>query len=395
MGTSVDVAGYIVDMCLPPIYTIDPAKPLDDGSNNVDTPYPKTGRGRYENGQFRVITTGATGHALLKNGHNSVYFVGSPSLMPIDISILYYPSRPGYIATGYIGNIIPASLTHYGYQIGALSSTQNPFIWTDMLGGDLQLGNTGLPVPVWYVNASLGLVAPADTQMRVPFEIHDDDEDSILPVNVAVPFGVPILDMPIGLLINAMKPAYVLPQIDGGNSIANNQANVAFIGNMTAQDLQSAYMQQDTPEDASSRFFWTAYVVASFQGREATTGTDIGDWDPDAVFGLDEYGIAGETYGPVLGATAPWTFGQGCNSAWIFLETIRDMVANGGYDSGHYERTIAHEIGHCFGLAHHGDMGLHTDTIMETNPDDPAINILFNDMQIHLIRSRFEALWVP
>jgi hypothetical protein len=147
------------------------------------------------------------------------------------------------------------------------------------------------------------------------------------------------------------------------------------------------------PLVTGSPYFWIAYVAAAFQGQNA--GLNDRDADPMAQSGGSwvEAPAAGVVFGSTLSSSAPWTFGIGGNGAWIFMETMRDGVAtSGSTDPTYYGRTVAHELGHMLGLAHWDDVtNPLTSSLMAPLSTNQTSD--FSAVQIHLIRSRFEALY--
>lgn len=179
----------------------------------------------------------------------------------------------------------------------------------------------------------------------MPFTLHDDDNDSILPRNPDTTD-----------LARAFLPAYVVPLFD----LTNLNLYAPFKANLAVDDTstkQSMYAFDNIATEADSSF-WTVYLLGAFQHvtyfYDSGTGISGGDADPNSE---------GATLGEVDDIN-----GQG---AMIFLEDLREIVVT-PYASEAY--TVSHEVGHLFNGIHQ-DLGLMTQTSTRTNVDFSATTL--------------------
>jgi len=152
-------------------------------------------------------------------------------------------------------------------------------------------------------------------QQGDPYEIdtHDVDPGDVLSPDT-------------GLLADAFDDAYVTVVFDTGN----DTGNCDFVRNLTNPASQGATYRATTFEAAD---YWSAYIQAAYEYIQAR------DNDPDDEAGVDGYNKPNEP-----------------EYAFLFKEARRDLC-----DDEHPEwngtlveqRTVVHEIGHQFELAHH------------------------------------------
>ena len=221
------------------------------------------------------------------------------------------------------------------------------------------LGNTvGVNAMVTVQNDNAG--APPN---NVPFDLHDDDQDNVLP-------RLPDLgwmqdsDTPQQ---NLFAMAYIRPLDDGGGNRANNQQNIAFRANIP--DTQAIAQANQGRQSNNANDFWVSYVQITFQGEVDE------DSDPNTEF--PTYGLCREC----LRGTQ--------NGALIYLEAIRDGTQIAGINQLDIERgVVVHEIGHQFKARH--------PNIRAGEPDDDIMgwawftnlaNRRFNDRNLNQIRS--------
>jgi hypothetical protein len=317
------------------------AAALNDGSTHLPG-----ARGRFENGRVDIGSGGGmvTISPIHGNGADFVRHTGVINL-PFTLQGPPGPPPPPPDATGTVtalaGNTFTVNVTG-----GALNAGH--------VGGTLTVA--GEVMNVGGVNPAAGTVTVAGH--NIPVEIRDDDDEGILPQLVD-----------FGGMAAPYADAYILPLADGGTAAANNQNNLVFLANGNGQTLTTNHMQQDTPAAAERDDFWVAYLGAAFQYL------DNSDDDPQS-----EGGTGGVSWGVVSNAAVA----VGSDACWVFQETDRDRLNNDvpPADAGLVARVAAHEMGHQLGLDHING------TLMNPSLQNAPANPGFNDIHLHLLRSR-------
>lgn len=269
--------------------------PQDNSENLSST----TNNGRFENGWVQIGSgSGTPGETtttnLLGNGDD---YVRKDS--GIDI-----PARVSKTGESDVdGKVIAWSGSTFTLSVssGTLSTNYN--------GGILNVA--GVTTTVYTVSTNGGvntITVPAPP--TIPFVIHDDDDDSILP-------RLPNVEQ----VIYALAEVFVSPQYDVGDT---NTA-VAFIRNvpLVVGDILAAQDWDSKAQNADR--YWVGYVLSCFQGA-----VSIRDRDPnteDTGFGVTPDGAGG---------------------CLIYLEVHR---SGEGVVSPVAEEqdTIVHELGHALG----------------------------------------------
>lgn len=241
------------------------------------------------------------------------------------------------------------------YNGGALSVAYN--------GGSLNVA--GVSTTITTVNTNGGVnVVNVTAAPTIPFVLHDDDDDTRLPAT-----------LPMTMMNQAFFEAYLMPLIDGGNDIANNQvgavASVEFRRNATGAQLNAIAQRESASSETD--IFWVIYVCSAWQ---YTPGSDH-----DAQ-------TEGGTGGVCFSVVNNNIVATGGDASWVFVETCTDRMSTGTIpaDAGLIERDVVHEIGHQMGLDHLSG------TIMNSSQQSVPANTGFGDVHLNLLRSRTKSL---
>ncbi|MFN0206683.1 MAG: hypothetical protein ACKVS6_10285 [Planctomycetota bacterium] len=198
-------------------------------------------------------------------------------------------------------------------------------------------------------------------------------------------------------LMNTYHAAYIWPVFDGGgagnaaettdcSSAANSprvEGTAAAPNVITAAAVaeQEAYYKIGS-NAFEKHTFWVVYALSCYQYEYRE------DLDPHGDIEGVTWGIVIDSVGQ-LSTTNVALGGKACT---VYLESIADTVATGlpsgnPTDAALEARTVPHEIGHQFGLAH-------TTGVMFTNPGVTAnwggagITFIFNNSDLNLLRCR-------
>ncbi len=181
----------------------------------------------------------------------------------------------------------------------------------------------GLTLPIVFATNVLSeirlLVYPFPS---IPFCLHDDDDDTILP-NTLYLNDLQETDIQTQ---NRFAQLYIRPRYDGGGSLDNNSSNVPFVRN-----TESSNTYDWNSRNNNSRSFWVVYLLAAFQDSFNNLTADS-DSDYESITSIT---LASANNQPME------------SGVLIYLETIRDR----NISLSSQARTIVHEIGHNFGLS--------------------------------------------
>jgi hypothetical protein len=279
----------------------------NDNSSNLDVCV--TCNGRFENGRITIGDSTTTG--LMGNGDTYVSTQsGDWFNIPFGIT---GSNGSSPIVTGQIIGLAVIST------IGDSFFTVN----TDLTPGLFDGGIINVAGQTFDVFTNGVDTVNVIEQGILPFhDLHDDDYDTLLPHSYD-----------LSVLSAALQQAYVSVVDDGGGNTSNNQMNNTFAANLTTNQIEQSFNRQANGDDA----FWVAYVLMSYQY------TTDSDFDPDSE---------GGTGGVTLDVSDNCTVESGGVGSQVFVETVRDRLANGGDVIGLEARVLAHEVGHQMGLAH-------------------------------------------
>jgi len=281
---------------------------LPDNSLNLSS---GTNRGRFENGWIRFGTNMAQS-VVEGNGDD---FVRSPAGFSI----------PAEIVSG-------ASTINAGQVIGMSGSAFNITAnlgTTSYAGAILRVAGTGFTIAA---NTPSNITVNGSAQ--IPFYLHDDDDDSILPRNPDT-----------SDLARAFQPAYVAVLFDLPNPTPVAPFVPNFPNDATAT-LRAAFQFDNVATEAAPSF-WTVYVISAYQLETHS--------DNDPVPSPPPLPSEGATFGSVDDFNA-----QG---ALIFLECLREYPPTPTVSEAF---TVSHEVGHLFD-GRHPDGGLMAQSSIRTN----------------------------
>lgn len=279
-----------------------------DNSWNMSTPS-STDYGRFENGQL-VLGSGANITTISPLDGNSSDAVWKDNGMRIPFRIV---KNGLYDITG---EVVEYDYSYSAFVVTNLSSS----ISNGYVGGTITVA--GIPNTISAISYPTSVHAPLialSTQNNIPFRLHDDDNDVLLP-------HIPQIGAEFNTIYNS---AYIHAVVDGGNSPSNNTQDIPFSRNVGTVNVGQFFSTQMDSDNFRRDSFWIAYVVSVYQsspGIENWGGENRGDKDPNS-----ENALGGLCYD--FSKTA------------IFREEMRDA----GWLSEE-ERTIAHEVGHQFKL---------------------------------------------
>ncbi len=403
-GLMSDTLGMLWPVSLAPLeFVLDPARPLWDGSPNLNTPHPHTLSGQWENG---ILSVGSKDVPVEANGDDYVQFLVSQDFLPLGFRLDYTSGGNPEWATGLVtllGYDGPSS--SYGYVLD-IQDDSGVVSWPDFVGGSMSIeGGSAVSVVGQFQPYSLIVTQ----QLRIPFELHDDDDDSQL-----AGLNPQLSPMDLTDTASIYRQVYILPELDGGSDMLNNQESADFDSHVEVAEMPPLGNLQDTPSSADTFEFWVAHVVLAHQLKESATTEDPDrpfklDWDPRNPAGVQFWDPAPGpekiiVEGAFMGATPFFSgaffqhpsgpIGTGSWGQFVFVETIRDWGAFPGWSlpMDPLEMTVAHELGHQLGLTHFNAPGLVelTTTLMAGEAQQKTMD--FNEFQQHVLRCRTTGL---
>jgi hypothetical protein len=303
---------------------------LRDGSPDMDDDEVPLGFGRFELGELTIGTgAGVPGATVTPNICCNGRFIVQKGFDG-GIEIAFLMTKPGLPpVTGRVWQWDAGSLEfHVAVTEGTLA--------TQYKDGTLNI--SGVEMEIRRVRVNHGIVQ-VKTLKEIPFVLHDDDDDTVLP-------KIP----DTSLLADALAEAYLVFDLVGTQDV-----DLPFVANVHPSAAVTLHAPWQT-RTSNSADYWVAYVIAGFQGRtyaEPAPGFVVADGDPNIELAI----------GPIFGVTTAPTGGS-----IIFLETIRDLQLHINtipglselYESLGIELeimeadTLIHEVGHAI-----SQQGLH------------------------------------
>lgn len=296
---------------------------IGDGSVDLDAGVPQNGR--FEKGTMTVAgvspvpaLTGNGNTRLVKNGGLNATAVGLP-FSAIDNDSFWNGTMSGTVTQ------IITSAGNWHLKISITAQNETPLDWPDFVGGTITVG-AGPAMTIVGTSSVTSTVEVAGAGLRIPYSAVDDDS-AVMPTMPDTTY-----------MVTPYADAYLLPLIDGGGKLANNKTNVAFALNVdgsTNVAIAAAYNVPNGLESDGNRtdHFWVAYILAAYQSNTAVNAIGRADNDPNSE--------------AALGGVCDSTSRKG---ALIFVEEVRDQDAEIAAVVPSAPRTVAHEIGHEFGL---------------------------------------------
>ncbi|MFT5030053.1 MAG: hypothetical protein ACI9VS_002505, partial [Candidatus Binatia bacterium] len=338
-----------------------------DNSNNLDSNPPRNGR--FENGTALIGQSPnlAVTQGLLGNGAS---FVRMPNGGAFDIPFTIVNSNGTVTLNGQIYAMPPGANDALFFVSPSLTSAAFD-------NGTITVAGHAFAVDVnTPTSVRTTIVAPVPT---LDFTVADDDINTLLPGNSQ-----------LGVLTAALADAYIAVLDDEGGTPGNNQTDATFVLNVPNTykgDLEESFERQAIGLDD----YWVAYLLISYQY------TTLHDHDP-----YPGGGAVGGVCWCHSSNTAVTTGGDGTQ---IFVETIRDRLANGA-TAGLDPRVTAHEIGHQLGLSHWDSdepgaplrppavpypQNYVPNNLMKRSQENvPNADARFVQQHLHLIRSRVQ-----
>jgi hypothetical protein len=287
---------------------------LRDLSPDLDSPPspppPGPGNGRFENGVIFVGQTATTTYPVASNGSN---FVVATTIAPFTLPFSMVNSTGGGLISGLVTRMEQISnATQFTINV---SLTPSAYV-----GGTFTILGVSSPI------SANGVVTVITNAMVIPFTLHDDDHDHLMP------YVLTGLDP---IFVNAYRDCYIesvmAPQGNGTLDVFFRNILPLFLS-----QLQSSQMDQHRHND-----YWVAYLLWVWQFHQ-----DM-DYDPD------------NESTPGLGSGRGWTVAGRWSG--VAVESSRDSFINGvaapnwagwGYTAWGdlLWTTAADEVGHQFGL---------------------------------------------
>lgn len=306
-----------------------------------------------------------TGDKIASNDGTIVTFDNSVSIIPsggLEFSAIEF----NFLNSTMSGTVTQIARNGgiYTFTLNITAHSQDQVDWEDFAdGGQLTVAG-GDPVTIVAANSAASTVTANSLSIEVSFK--DDDQYDILPA------------LPDSSLMEAKyAPAYIQPLANGGGVGQFSQMNVPFRAHRGILDIDAAYGE---PYQGSRNFArddcWIVHVVSAFQSLV------YNDYDPQGGF----FGpVVGE--GALISNTSNTETKKGGHTALVYREVIRDRVGTGAPLPPPIQAleatTVAHEVGHLFGLAH-------IDGTLMSGISDFGANE-FGSQHLHLLRSRIHS----
>ena len=327
---------------------------LDDGSPDLD----EGADGRFVLGDLEFHGTGSVFNI---EGNAKAYF----DLLEFDVDIL---SIPGTVTKSPASTSVDVKAWDFAGQNTTFTLDGSP-----LTPGAFDDGTITIGFQTWDVLSNTASTVVTKTKAEVDFVAVDDDDTADETQD-----HLPDVDFcDTSLMGPAYAPAYILPVLDGGGGAAET------IDLMPAANLPSGPPMFQFWKRGSAGHetdvFWVVYVMSAYQYTEWKDR----DPEPDA-----EDGVLGVATGADIAFDNSGTIEVGGHGAAIFLEAVRDL--DGPDTTGDVERaTVAHEVGHQFGLSH---IDLAANLMHPTVSSAPSgDDFVLQHMHINVLRSRIQS----
>ena len=138
---------------------------------------------------------------------------------------------PGFTAVsglnGMLGTVtaIAKAGTDYKFTLSVTVALPLTVDWPAFVGGSIAVNGSIMTIAA--SDAASTSVTVAAANLKIPYKIHDDDDDTILPRNPLTTL-MQAADDPA---TNVYAPAFIKPVYDGGGNAANNTLTVPFVLN--------------------------------------------------------------------------------------------------------------------------------------------------------------------
>ncbi len=305
-----------------------------DLSNPTSTLVDPSIGGRFENGKVIFGVTNFEGNTdtgsvtsgnIESNDNTSITFINPLSISGLKCELTH--PEAGYVIQATLGNITKVN-TNYRWELNLSGGVT----LAEFLGGTIRIGNS-----IIGINSMITAIENENTlltnNLYIPIVVRDDDQEesaNALPHNVD-----------LSTTIKAFSKAYILPVNDGGGLSAENGGNVNKLPfrenySIDTNDFETDLNAVHESKSIETQYFWVAYISSGWQGDFKVDG------DPNS----EDYLL-----GLTLGKAHNKNLSVGGDLSMYFVETHHDGILN--FPSVRSEpHTVAHEIGHQFGLTH-------------------------------------------
>lgn len=351
------------------------------------------GEGRFEDGG--VYLGGKTGDfneiAVRSNGERRLLIKRSPSkVLPLAFELV--DSAGNAVASGEVQEILnPTNNTIFSYELDVQTGRLPAAPGSN--GYRLRLGVDNMANSVQVIQVDTTNSRVVSDSLSIGFLLWDDDarpKDNLLPYDFTVDS--------LGLLddMKAYNEAFVEPI--SVSQMVNSLHTTKFQANLPTDDDMEAYYNNlfDDNLDADikklesstqNKRIWLAYCMAAFQTFIWRRDNDPNsEANPDPIDSQlnQQFEYSGINLGatPSAQGTDAVKLARGSHSSYIPFETFRDYFGS----SSLIGRSIAHEIGHQFGLGHLQSRG--ANLMNEALDGAQNNNGRFHPIHLNLIRSR-------
>ena len=313
---------------------------LRDESLDLDIINPSPSQGRFENGTIVFDNNPPILNTIMANGSNRIILKNKLPLQQLQYFLINGNNNvSGKLKS--VNRIAIGSTNIFQWNFDAPVSNLSNFI-----GGNIRVAENNLNYAISITNIDPNGNFVTTSLCKIPLTIRDDDQLNILP------YGRTQIEAQSGILKSSMKDCFVLPIFDnGGSGIESN--NFPFEINIWTQSNKPQFNSGTTnlsvngqiwkkikdgiqSESVESDNFWSLHLFGAFQGNQNN--------DRDPTFESTAYGIT-DTYSIIQSSE---NVSDGGQTSVLCKEAFSDPDKNNRGESW----TIAHEVGHQFGLTH-------------------------------------------